>query len=252
MAHRSRVLFISQLGGVGSYDPEIFCRLPGGDDETVWMRQCLSSLGLLDRIAYQGVRVHLGEELPDTDGVDAVILGGSIANVHDGEEWQVRTMDFLRRWRATGRPWFGICGGHQLASVMEGGTVDTNPNGVTAGSYPVTRTAAGMDHFLFDGFAHDAAFHFSNFDRVVTPPAGATVLATRDGLPAAALDHGNNWYSVQFHPEATADLFGIVWARRDITRVPNYRPLPFTERMLLNFLTGTGVLTAMAELDRPR
>ena len=75
-------------------------------------------------------------------------------------------------------------------------------------------------------------------------PAGATVPATRPGLSSAALDQGGNRYSVQFHPEATADLFGRVWARRDPTKVPNCRPLPGAERMLLNVLTGTGVLVA--------
>ncbi len=247
MPDRPTILFISQLGGQGSYDPRSFCRMPGGDDDTEWMRLCLSSLGLDERIHYRAVRVHLGEALPDPDGIDAVILGGSIASVHDGEEWQARTQAFLRAWRATGRPWLGICGGHQLASVLEGGTVDRNPHGLTAGSYPVSLTAAGQGHFLFDGFDPEQAFHFSNYDRVASPPPGAVVLATRDTLPAAALDHGGNWYSVQFHPEATADLFGIVWGTRDPAKVANYRPLPFTERLLLNFLTGTAVLPTMAE-----
>ncbi len=244
MSARPTVLFISLLGGEGTYDPHQFCRLAGGDDDSVWMRLCLSSLGLDGRIIYRGVRPHRGEALADVAQVDAVILGGSIDSVHAGHEWQGRTMDFLRAWRASGKPWFGICGGHQMGAVLEGGTVGVNPHGVTAGSYPVTRTAAGRDHFLFNGFAPDAAFHFSNYDRVEAPPPGAIVLATRETLPAAALDHGGNWYSVQFHPEATADLFGIVWGERDRERAANYRALPGTERVLLNFLTGTGVLAA--------
>ncbi len=244
MSDRPTVLFISLLGGEGSYDPHSFCRMAGGDDDTVWMKLCLSSMGLDHRIEYRGVRPHRGEGLPEVADVDAVILGGSIDSVHDGHEWQGRTVDFLRAWRASGKPWFGICGGHQMGSVLEGGKVGVNPHGVTAGSYPVTRTEAGINHFLFNGFAPDAAFHFGNYDRVETPPPGATVLATRDTLPAAMLDHGGHWYSVQFHPEATADLFGIVWAQNHPERAANYRPLPGTERMLLNFLTGTGVLPA--------
>jgi GMP synthase-like glutamine amidotransferase len=70
------------------------------------------------------------------------------------------------------------------------------------------------------------------------------VLATRPDLPAAALDHGGSWLSVQFHPEATADLFGAVWARLDPPTAANYRPIPFCERMIANFLTGTGVVAA--------
>ena len=242
MSRRPTVLFISQLGVEDCFDHMIFRRLPGGADETVWMRLCLESLGLEDRIAYRGVRVHRGEALPDVAAIDAVILGGCVASVHDGLDWQARTAAFLRAWRATGRPWFGICGGHQLASVLEGGTVGMNPDGVTAGTFPVVRTQAGARHFLFDGFAPDAGFHWSNGDRVVLPPPGATVLATRPGLPAAMLDHGGQWYSVQYHPEATVDLFGVIWARRDPAKLPNFRPLECPERMLRNFLTGTGVV----------
>jgi|GEM_PF-640516 len=240
---RPVVLFISQIGDLGPDSARAFCRLPGGDDETVWMRACLDSLGLLDRIEYRSVKTHLGEDLPtDLAGIDAVILGGSVANVHDGHEWQGRILDFLRAWRATGRPFFGICGGHQLATVLEGGTVEVNPVGVTAGTFPLTRTTAGEDHFLFAGFPSEAAFHFGNYDRVAVPPAGAVVLATRPDLPAAALDHGGNWLSVQFHPEATVDLFAVVWANTKPEYLANYHPLPFCERMLANFLAGTGVL----------
>ncbi len=246
MPRRPTVLYISQLGGDGTYDPDIFCRLAGGDDDTVWMRLCLQSLGLAERINYIGVRVHRDEPLPDMAGVDAVILGGSINSVHDGHEWQARTREFLEAWRATGKPYFGICGGHQMAAMLLGGHVIVSPQGLTAGSYPVERTEAGRNHFLFDGFAPDAAFHWSHYDRVETAPPGAVVLATRPGDPNSALDHGGNWYSVQCHPEATVDLFATVYAGRDPAKLANYRPLPFTERMLLNFLTGTGVLAREA------
>jgi GMP synthase-like glutamine amidotransferase len=127
---------------------------------------------------------------------------------------------------------------------MLGGTVAVNDNGITAGTYPVERTAAGATHFLFDGFAPDAGFHWGNYDHVETPPPGSTVLATRPGLPVAAADHGGNWLSVQFHPEATADLFAAVWAKADPAKLPNYRLVPGTERMLLNVLRGTGVVAA--------
>ena len=57
------------------------------------------------------------------------------------------------------------------------------------------------------------------------------------------LDHGDNWFSVQFHPEATADLFATVYGDQPEV-LARYRLLPGTERMLLNFLIGTGVLPA--------
>ena len=63
-------------------------------------------------------------------------------------------------------------------------------------------TATGREHFLFAGCEDAPEYHFANSEYVTAPPVGAVVLATREELPAAALDHGGNWYSVQFHPEA--------------------------------------------------
>ena len=245
MATRPTVLFISLFGGAGTYDPAAFRRMPGGDDDTVWMRMTLDHLGLAPRIDYRAARPHCGEALPDPAGIDAVILGGSIDSVHDNHPWQACVRDFLQRWRETRKPLFGICGGHQMASAVEGGVVDTMQTGKIAGSYPIERTAEGQGHFLFDGFPADQAFHFSHNDRVAVPPPGAVVLARRVHTPHAALDHGGNWYSVQFHPEATADLFATVYADQPDVRA-RYRVLAHTERMLLNFLTGTGVVPAGA------
>ena len=243
MTTRPTVLFISLLGGEGTYDPKNFRRLPGGDDDTVWMRMTLDHLGLADRIDYRAARPHRGEPRPDPAEIDAIILGGSIDSVHDNHPWQARVRDFLERWRATRKPLFGICGGHQMASAVEGGVVDTMQTGKIAGSYPIERTADGHGHFLFEGFSPDQEFHFSHYDRVATPPPGATVLAQREHTPHAVLDHGGNWYTVQFHPEATADLFATVYANEPEV-LARYRVLAHTERMLLNFLTGTGVIQA--------
>ncbi len=243
MTQRPRLLFISLLGGEGTYDPKKFRRLPGGDDDTVWMRMTLDHLGVTDHVDYIGARPHRGEALPAPEGIDAVILGGSIDSVHDNHPWQTEVRDFLARWRATRRPLFGICGGHQMASVAEGGVVDTMQTGKIAGSYTVERTPEGEGHFLFDGFPPDQAFHFSHYDRVAELPPGAVVLAQREHTPHAALDHGGNWFTVQFHPEATADLFATVYGDQPEV-LARYRLLPGTERMLLNFLTGTGVVKA--------
>jgi GMP synthase-like glutamine amidotransferase len=120
--------------------------------------------------------------------------------------------------------------------------VDYVPQGKVTGSYPVERTEAGAGHFLFDGFADDQLFHFSHGDRVETPPPGSVRPGRSAEAPHAALDHGGGWLSVQFHPEATADLFGAALTPASRTSRARFRVVPGTERMLRNFLVGTGVV----------
>lgn len=241
---RPRLVFISQFANPGSWKPQTWRRVLGHDDEVAAFRALLDSLGVLDRIDFAGCQAHMGEALPED--ADAVVLGGSFASVSDVFPWQLALQDWLHRWRATGKPLMGICGGHQLMTVALGGRVERSPSGPEVGSLPVSRTAAGRGHPLFDGFDDEAPFFFGNFDRVTAPSPGAVVLATRPGLPAAALDHGGNWVSVQFHPETTCDRMATCWAETDAARGAAYHFIPGCERMILNYLRFAGVVDAVA------
>ncbi len=239
-----RVLFVSMIGQPGRYDPTIYEGLPGGDDEVHWVFLQLRALGLADRLEYHGVFVCRGEALPDPGAADAVILGGSYHSVHDDLDWQRATRDWLSRYRATGRPLLGICGGHQMICDSAGAPVTRVGSGVMAGTMPVSLTAAGRRHFLFAGYGREPAFHWANEEHVATPPAGATILATRPEVPCAALDHGDSWYSVQFHPEATHESMAVSWRPSHPDFAENYRPLCDGNLLLRNFLVGTGIVDA--------
>ena len=240
---RKTLLFISQFAQPGTYSRATWRRVQDGDDETRALATLLDHIGLIDRLDYRGVKAHEGEPLPeDLDGIDAVILGGSFASVSDGYPWQTAISAWAQRWRDTGKPMMGICGGHQLMSTLLGGRVEKSPTGPEVGSLPVTRTLAGHAHFLFDGFGDDDRFFFGNFDRVVAVPEGTTVLATRPNLPAAALDHGGSWVSVQFHPESTCDRMATCWAELDPQQGARYTFIPGCEAMMRNFITGNGLV----------
>lgn len=241
---RPRIAYISQFADPGSYNPETWCRVHGQDDEVVAFEALLKGLGIRDRFDYVGVHAHRGEALIDKlKDVDAVFLGGSFASVSDGYPWQRTILEWLQAWRATGRPLMGICGGHQLMATVLGGEVTRNPEGATVGSLPVTITEEGERHFLFNGFDNSSLFYFGNFDRVSYVPEGSVILATRRGLPAAALDHGGNWVSVQFHPETTCDRMATCWMEIDRIQATEYRFIVGSDRMILNFLTGTGLIS---------
>lgn len=240
---RKTLAFISQLAEPGSYNKSTWRRIHGGDDETIAVEALLDHIGALNGLDYIGIKAHEGEPLPaDLDAVDGVILGGSFASVSDNYCWQAEIADWLTRWRATGKPLMGICGGHQLMTTVLGGRVEKNPSGPEVGSLPLSFTDQGRDHYLLDGFGETSPFFFGNFDRVVEVPEGTVVLATRPTLPAAALDHGGNWVSVQFHPETTCDRMATCWAEIDPAQASRYSFIPGCERMIGNFIVGTGLL----------
>lgn len=237
-----RVLFVSMIGQPGRYDASIYEGLPGGDDEVHWVFLQLRALGLADKIEYHGVFVCRGEALPAADEADAVILGGSYHSVHDNLDWQHATRDWLREYRAYGGPLLGICGGHQMISELAGAPVRHIPTGQLAATLPVTLTEAGRGHFLFAGYEDTPEFHFANEEHVAALPHDSTILATRPELPCAALDHGGNWYSTQFHPEATADSMIVSWKPTHPEFSTNYHPLENGSLLLKNFLEGTGIV----------
>jgi len=237
----NRVLCISLLGEPDRASRELFATIPDGATDWQWIRSRLRERGLDDRVELVGVDVSIGETLPSPEDFDGVMVGGSVHNVNEGRDWQRRTIDWLGDWRQSGRPMFGICGGHQMAAVALGGAVDRmngKPNSETG---PVELTDEGRAHFLFRDLHNAPQFHFGHFDHVTRAPDGSRLLATyRDVM--AALDFGGDWYSVQFHPEATADGMTISWDDELPEEAICYRDTPDGARIIENFLRGTGLI----------
>jgi GMP synthase-like glutamine amidotransferase len=216
-----------------------------GATDWEWIASRLRERKLEDAIAIEGVDASLGETLPSPDDFDGVIVGGSFHNVNEGRDWQRRAIDWLGEWRSTGRPLFGICGGHQMAAVTLGGAVDKIDK-VGGKAFSETGrldlTEHGRDHFLFEGIDDGGPeVHFGNFDHVTRLPDGARLLATFKGI-IATLDHGGDWFSTQFHPEATADGMVIAWDGSLPADALRYRDTPDGGRIIENFLRGTGLV----------
>jgi len=236
------LLYIAMMGAPDVHNQADFADLPDTGDDCMWVKNRLAEWGVLDDLEFRSVTVTDGDELPPPDDIDAVIVGGSVHSINENKPWQQDVMAWLRRWRSTGRPALGICGGHQMMCVMAGVDVEPLAAGPMDSSAPVEVTAAGQVHPLFDGFGADPWFHFGNYDHAVAVPVGGTVLATTEGSPAVALDHGGNWYSVQFHPEAGHDVFERVWLKVAPENMKNYPPLPEAPRLLVNFLHMGGLV----------
>jgi GMP synthase-like glutamine amidotransferase len=127
--------------------------------------------------------------LPALDGVDHIVLMGSISSVNDPDPWISAELDWLRAADQAGLPVLGICFGAQAICAALGGRVEAMER-KEIGWY----TVASDDE---DAVPAGPWLEFHG-DRCL-PPAEATVLAGND-LAVQAFRLGRH-FAVQFHPE---------------------------------------------------
>ena len=239
---KKSLLFISLSGSDASLPASRYKDIGQSGDDVHWVKDLLGSLGVLTKLQYQGVRAYKNEPIPNPSEIDAVILGGSYHSINDGFQWQKDMMVWLEAYRKTGRPLLGICGGHQMMSSMLGSSVERLDEAPFAGSFPITLSSAGRQHFLFEGMSDQPIFHFANSEYVIVPPAQATVLGSTNAFTTAALDYGDQWLSVQFHPEMTHDVIAVDFKFSQPELVERYYPLPDAPKLPFNYLNSVDML----------
>jgi len=159
------------LGTPDIYDPSFYADLPDTGDDQLFIANRLEEWGVLDQIDYRSVNVTLGDDIPDRDDFDAVIVGGSFHSMNENQPWQKRVVRWLADWQKTSRPALGICAGHQLMCSMAGVDVVPRSNGANGRSDTVILTKAGKTHSLFEGYSDEPVFHFGNYEHVVETPS---------------------------------------------------------------------------------
>lgn len=178
------------------------------------------------------------QALPDASGYAGVVVSGSSSGVHEDEPWMRRTAQWLL---AQDRPTLGVCFGHQLLALAHGGAV--RPHRPEYGVYDVEVL---QDDPLLEGLGRSFGAFESHFDAVVELPAGARVLA-RSERAVQALAFGDRVRGVQFHPEFSPGVVGMVLDRYEpalealdpghVARGRrSLRELPEMRRVLDNFL----------------
>jgi GMP synthase-like glutamine amidotransferase len=142
--------------------------------------------------------------LPAFDGVDHIVVMGSVSSVNDPHPWIAAELDWLRAADQAGLPVFGICFGAQALCAALGGRVEamgTKEIGWytvdPVGPDPVDSDSAGSDPASPGAVPAGPWLEFHG-DRCLLP-AGATVLARND-LAVQAFRLGRH-FAVQFHPE---------------------------------------------------
>ena len=142
---------------------------------------------------------------PDPTTVDAVLVTGSPATVHEHAPWSDAAGRWLRAVVEAGRPMLGVCYGHQLLADAMGGRTGRNPNGREMGVVDIFREPADDDRLL-EGLPAVFPVYATHQDAVIVPPPQARILAGNANSPFQVLAYGEFARTVQFHPEFDADV----------------------------------------------
>ena len=97
--------------------------------------------------------------------------------------------------------------------------LDGRTGGTLAGTYEIELTDLGRQRPLFEGLSSSPRFNFANYLHVISSAAQkAKVLAGIGESSAISIDHGNHWYTTQFHPESRRSVWSCM-GRNDTLRV---------------------------------
>ena len=185
------------------------CEHPG------YLRRCLEK----DNLGWTAVELDEGEAIPLLEDFDALWVMGGPMDVWDVQEnpWLIEEKMAIRRWvRELGRPFLGICLGHQLLADALGGTCGPQPI-PEIGILDVELNEQGRADPIFANMPTTQKTLQWHSVQVAQPPEGAVVLASSNVCPVQAMRVGEKAWSMQYHVEVEADTVSN-WAA-----VPAYR-----------------------------
>jgi GMP synthase-like glutamine amidotransferase len=137
----------------------------------------------------------------DARACDGWITTGSRASVYDDALWIRAAEAFVGKVAESGRPFVGICFGHQLLARTLGAEVKRAPSGWGVGVLPmaVVRKEEWMTPSL-----STVRLQYMHADQVTEPPGGATLLGEASHCPVAMFQWGSSLLGIEAHPEFPA------------------------------------------------
>jgi GMP synthase-like glutamine amidotransferase len=147
------------------------------------------------------VELDEGEAIPPLEDYDMLLVMGGPMDVWETDKhpWLLDEMAAIRDWVRAGRPYLGMCLGHQLLAQACGGEVRLMQGAPEVG---ISQVAISPDP-LFEGVAPLCTCFQWHGAEIVKLPPGARVLATSPGCGIQAIALGDAAYGLQFHMELT-------------------------------------------------
>ena len=154
------------------------------------------------------VEIDEYEAIPEYHGYDLMVVMGGPMDVWQEEElpWLRTEKAAIRRWVLDeGKPYLGICLGHQLLAEALGGKVTPMNRTAEMGIADIELTGAGHEDPIYAGLGPLVKTFQWHGAEISTLPEGMVVLAANAACATQAVRWGRHAYGFQYHLEVVPD-----------------------------------------------